>query len=111
MNVMTQPRTRYRPRSKGESMSPISRITATLVAGAAFASGAIEPQATYPQTGAPHHRTHNTARSMPGRRHLLHAIAAALTPLWEFRDDRCARFTAYNDAGYQRFWSERAQRG
>ena len=30
--------------------------------------------------------------------------------LWEFRDGRCARFTAYNDAGYQRFWSERAQR-
>jgi ketosteroid isomerase-like protein len=31
--------------------------------------------------------------------------------LWEFREGRCARFVAYNDADYQRFWSERAQRG
>jgi ketosteroid isomerase-like protein len=31
--------------------------------------------------------------------------------LWEFRDAQCARFTAYYDAEYQRFWSERAQRG
>ena len=31
--------------------------------------------------------------------------------LWEFREDQCARYTAYADAGYQRFWSERAQRG
>jgi ketosteroid isomerase-like protein len=25
--------------------------------------------------------------------------------LWGFRDGRCARFTAYADADYQRFWS------
>ena len=25
--------------------------------------------------------------------------------LWGFRDGRCAHFTAYADAGYQRFWS------
>ena len=61
-------------------MSSISRITAALVAGAALAAGAIAAQFTYAHTGARHHRTHNAARSMPGRRHLLHAIAAALSP-------------------------------
>jgi ketosteroid isomerase-like protein len=30
--------------------------------------------------------------------------------LWEFRGGQCARFTAYNNGEYQRFWSERAQR-
>jgi hypothetical protein len=43
-------------------------------------AGAIAAQITYARTGARHHRTHNAARSMPGRRHLLRAIAAALPP-------------------------------
>jgi len=28
--------------------------------------------------------------------------------LWEFRDGRCTRFTAYADADYQRFWSNQS---
>jgi len=57
-------------------MSCITRITAALVAGAALALGAIAAQITYADIGA----VINEARSMPGRRHLLHAIAAALSP-------------------------------
>jgi hypothetical protein len=70
-----------RPRRKGGSMSPLSRVTAALIAAIALAASAIVPEITQARSGARHHRTHHhLTRSTRGKGAVLHAIAAALAP-------------------------------